>query len=346
MDSPEVYLLHRPHAQAYVVEASGRHHLIITSGMLNLFEQRPDELAFVIGRQLGHIKCDHIALKRASFGIMSTLKTVQVEMVPDQFQRVLAPLMMGRMLSWARAAEMTADRAGLIACGDPAVANQAMLRLLHGLEPDSQWIDPEADRFDAGAVVAQFQQWEDQPLVRLIMRIKKQQHLTHPFVPHRLRALRQWVQGGHFQAILERDVSRAGNLLVSVESVEAFELAPTGQAVDPYVQAFDGDKRFLRTVYGRAVRSARWEDFDPMSPSVQQPLRFRNGQPLFFEIWDRNWIQDTLIGGFVIYPHREDANDKGVATYNADIIWDWKQRRAVARAGYARVKVRFSERAE
>jgi hypothetical protein len=61
---------------------------------------------------------------------------------PDPFQTVLPLLDLARLLIWNRLAAFSADRARLLCCGDPQVAYQAIMRLLHGLQPASDWIDP------------------------------------------------------------------------------------------------------------------------------------------------------------------------------------------------------------
>ncbi len=35
---------------------------------------------------------------------------------------------------------------------------------------------------------------------------------------------------------------------------------------------------------------------------VDQPRALGDGQPLYFEIWDDNYLNDSFIGGFVVYP--------------------------------------------
>jgi hypothetical protein len=68
------------------------------------------------------------------------------------------------------------------------VAYQAIMRLQLGLNKDSPWIDPEEPEFDADRVIKDFQRWQYQPFVKLILDVKRQT-LVHPFVPERLAAL-------------------------------------------------------------------------------------------------------------------------------------------------------------
>jgi hypothetical protein len=255
-------------------------------------------------------------------------------------------LALGRLFTWCREAEFSADRAGLICCGDPKVAYQAIMRLQHGLRADSPWIDPAARDFDAQAIIRGFEDWQYRPFARFVLYMKRQP-LGHPYYQERLAALRSWVDFGAYRAVLDRPGDTADRL-IEVVLIRAFELAAEGDSVDPYVIVTDGDSQVLRTNYASAVREAEWTGFRSSDKGVDQPRGSRDGQPLFFEVWDKNYFGDTLVGGFVVYPAAGDAVADAAgerrAEYTAKILWDWKEPRAVARPGHATVVVRFSDR--
>ncbi len=119
VEKPAVYVRNNPFTRIYAVRAGGRDHLVLTSALLNLFEERPAELRFVIGRELGHIKCGHAELKRTSYAILSAVQAINAAVVPDRYQNVLPLLGLGRLFTWSREAEFSADRAGLLCCGEP-----------------------------------------------------------------------------------------------------------------------------------------------------------------------------------------------------------------------------------
>ncbi len=301
VDKPAVYVRNIPQTRIYTVKAGGRSHIVLTSGPLNLFEGRPAELKFVVGRELGHIKCGHSELKRKSYAVLFTIQAMDISLVPDKCQNILPQLALGRLLSWCRESEFTADRAGLLCCGEPRPAYEAIMRLQHGLRADSIWIDPDAKGFDPQAVIRQFREWQYEPFVKFILDVKRQP-LEHPYYQERLAMLKAWVDTGAYRKILERSAPSSDGQLIVVVKIQAFELADEGQTVDPYVIVMDGDRQVLRTRYASAVREAKWSGFKPTDAGVEQPRAFQNGQPLFFEIWDRNYVTDSFIGGFVIYP--------------------------------------------
>ncbi len=182
VDKPAVYVRNSPQTLIYTVQAGGQYHLVITSALLNLFEKQPAELKFVVGRELGHIKCGHPELKRKAYAVVSAIQGINTAVVPDRYQDVLPLLALGRLLTWCRESEFSADRAGLLCCGEPKVAYEAIMRLQHGLRADSPWIDPDAKGFDTQAVIRSFQDWQYKPFVKFILYIK-QQPLDHPYYP-------------------------------------------------------------------------------------------------------------------------------------------------------------------
>ncbi len=148
VDKSAVYLRNSPQTRIYAVMAGGRHHLVITSALLSLFDGRAAELKFVVGRELGHIKCGHPELKRKSYAVLSVIQGINTAVIPDRYQDVLPLLALGRLLTWCRESEFSADRAGLLCCGEPKVAYEAIMRLQHGLRADSPWIKFDLKEFD------------------------------------------------------------------------------------------------------------------------------------------------------------------------------------------------------
>jgi Zn-dependent protease with chaperone function len=347
MTKPIVHVRNHPLTRAYVVRANDQDHLVVTSALLNLYEQRPNELKFVIGRELGHSKCGHQDLKNKAYGLLSAFQAVNESVVPDKFQAVLPTLAVGRLYTWCRESEISADRAGLLCCGEPNLAYDAIMRMQHGLRPDSPFLNPNDDSFDADRIIRGFQQWQYRPFVKLIIDVKRHA-VDFPFVPERLAALKAWAATGGHRSILARPpYSRRGDL-IEIVSIDAYALAADGESVDPYVIVYDGDDRVLQTRYGTGLQSAHWEGFKTTDKSVAQPRATSAGRPLFFEIWDADFGFDTLLGGFVICPDSFDGKAIGEgareAEYTSKIVWDWKEPRSVARQGFARVRVRFTLR--
>jgi uncharacterized tellurite resistance protein B-like protein len=138
--------------------------IILSSGLMERFKD--DEIAFVIGHELGHTLFNHY--KYPARALM------------DIGESYLSPMHAIKLFSWGRAAELSADRIGLICCQDFTAAARAFFKLSSGITSDSlefrleeyvnQFIDLSAEM--AGDEMDP-QDW----------------YSTHPFSPLRIKAL-------------------------------------------------------------------------------------------------------------------------------------------------------------
>ena len=138
-----------PNPQAYALAYDRRHPVIVVnSGLVTLCE--PDDLAFVLGHELGHLGFRHRSCEfTASNGAVNH----------------------GELLR-RRAAEISADRIGLIACQSTISATKAILKVASGLPLGML-------QLDCDAYLAQVTQTDAQTHAGS----------THPSLPLRLRAL-------------------------------------------------------------------------------------------------------------------------------------------------------------
>lgn len=132
--------------------------LLVSSGLIERFG--PEELAFVMGHELGHAIFCHNSYPN-----------------PSEMDQTLDRL---KVLALWRAREITADRTGLAATGDSNAAFRAMMKLASGLS--DQFI-----RFDVSAFLDQAKDLERTgPSTSFLLS-------THPFIIVRIRAL-LWFQ--------------------------------------------------------------------------------------------------------------------------------------------------------
>ena len=105
----------------------------------------PDERRFVIGRLMGHIAASQVT-PTSLYRLLvdhGGVRQVARRAVGPVLEVVLAPVGLGLRLAlsrWHRAAELTADRAGLLCCGSVEQARRAMLRIALSIQPQ---VDPE-----------------------------------------------------------------------------------------------------------------------------------------------------------------------------------------------------------
>jgi Zn-dependent protease with chaperone function len=147
----------------------------ITSGLCRYFSK--EEACFVIGHECGHIASKHM--------VYHTL----VWVMTDTASRYLGGLgkIISRtagipLLAWSRRSEITADRAGLLCCGDIAVAERALLRLVAG--------HADVDQVDIEDYLRKFKDVQEFHGVSGWQQLL----ITHPLIPKRIEALRLFAQ--------------------------------------------------------------------------------------------------------------------------------------------------------
>jgi len=105
----------------------------------------PGERRFIIGRLIGHVAAQQVTAT-SLYGLLvdhAGVRQVARRAVGPVLEVVLAPMGLGIRLAlsrWHRAAQLTADRAGLLCCRSVEDAGRAMLRISLSTSPQ---LDPE-----------------------------------------------------------------------------------------------------------------------------------------------------------------------------------------------------------
>ncbi len=174
VDTPvEVYLEPKPVYSAFMSRGrSGPMILGLSSRLLEEFT--PDELRFVIGHELGHALFDHLGIPMP---VTATIEDIGGTLVSRATQL--------RLFVWCRAAEVSADRAGLLCAGDAEVAATAFFKMSSGLSRPVITTDLEAFASQveslASAPNAAHEVRDDDDTLDCFS--------THPYTPVRVRAL-------------------------------------------------------------------------------------------------------------------------------------------------------------
>jgi Zn-dependent protease with chaperone function len=126
---PSTFIINDPtiNAGAYAME-DGSPLIEINSGMLERLT--PGELKTVIGHECGHVHNNHSLYNVAVKMILRAL-WVDIPVVGQIFSLVSLPLQIA-LMTWSRAAEVTADRAGIICCDDPNDALLVEAKFMYG----------------------------------------------------------------------------------------------------------------------------------------------------------------------------------------------------------------------
>ena len=162
IDEPlELYVSASSDINACVMPAQHRILVMLTSSAIERLE--PDELAFVIGHELGH----------AVFGHLEVPVQWLIERTAINARQSM------QLFAWSRKSEISADRAGLVCCGDLEIAASALFKSLSGLSLKGHRIDPH--EFAA--------QWDELAAEMARDAADESWRSFHPFPPLRMKAL-------------------------------------------------------------------------------------------------------------------------------------------------------------
>lgn len=191
----DLYLTQYPLANAAVVGAA--HPMILLySPVVELLE--PDEIAAVLGHELGHILSDHV-LYRTALLILLQLTYVRMPLLAG------VPLLAIRsaLLEWSRAAELSCDRAATLVVRDPLVMCRALMVLAGGAT---------SRRLNLDAFLRQAEEYHDwQSGTDRARRFFLEVAQTHAFPVRRVSELIKWVRSGAYDRIIGGDYLRRGD---------------------------------------------------------------------------------------------------------------------------------------
>ncbi len=194
--TPDLYVINDPEVNAMAIGAKTPI-VVVNSSVISSYTA--PETQAVLGHEVGHVLSEH------------TYYTTALVLL-HQFMKGALPksLLLGlpvrgmyyALLEWARAAEMSSDRAAALVMGDPLVPCHVLMRLAGGALPGMN--------FDA--FLEQADAYEDEEdLFSRQARFWSELSLTHPVAVRRVKELNAWVRSGEFDRITSGDYVRRGD---------------------------------------------------------------------------------------------------------------------------------------
>lgn len=194
-DVPPLYISQTPivNAGAYGMDNP---FIVLNSSLIELAS--PEEVEVVLGHEVGHIMSEH-ALYRT---LLYLLLTWSSRVTPIVGQATL-PIMMA-LLEWSRKAEISCDRAGLLASQNLEHA-QGMHCVLAG------GVRGRRDELSVEAFVEQADEYRSQDGLAAYYRFMATLGRSHDFPVVRVAELRNWVDSGDYATIMGGDYHRIGD---------------------------------------------------------------------------------------------------------------------------------------
>lgn len=191
---PELYVQSGPMPNAMTLGID-KPFIVVNSGLVDMLDD--EELRFVLGHELGHAQSGHALYQSLLLWLIRLTGVIGwVPLGALGLRAIIAAL-----FEWSRKAELSSDRAGLLACQDPAVVLRTHMKLASG---------GHLEDIDATAFLQQAAEYEavDGDLRDSVLKLLLLEAQTHPFHTVRAAEIRQWVDAGEYSRILGGDYPR------------------------------------------------------------------------------------------------------------------------------------------
>jgi Zn-dependent protease with chaperone function len=191
--SPEVFVVAAPVPQARALGVDTPF-IVLTSGMVAMCDD--DELRFVLGHELGHVLSGHALYTT----MLEQLMRLSASLSWLSFGALGLRAIVGALHEWGRKAELSGDRAGLLAAQDPGAGQRILMKTAGG---------GSLDDLDATAFAQQGDEYLNAPDVRdSVLKLLLLEARSHPLAVVRAAELRRWVESGAYTRVLGGDYPR------------------------------------------------------------------------------------------------------------------------------------------
>ncbi|MER7169251.1 M48 family metallopeptidase [Micromonospora sp. NPDC000207] len=272
---PELFVTQSPWLNAEAIGLE-RPFIVVSSACVQQLD--PDELRCLLGHELGHVGSGHAVYKT----ILAILTRWAANLNWLPVGAVALRAIMAAMLEWWRRAELSADRAGLLAGQDPAAALRLLMKLAGG---------GDLSQIDTTAFLEQAAEYEGGGDLRdSLHKLRMTAGSTHPVPVARAAQLRQWVDSGAYGRVLAGEYPRRADDSTARVSEEIKAAAQAyreefARSTDPLVgllrRVGEGADDLGSWVGGAADRARSWRDAASAATDAQRsggwPGDGRNG---------------------------------------------------------------------
>ena len=147
-----------------------------------------DEMRFIIGHECGHIAMGHLIYHNAAQTMGTFLNWIPL------VGRSLSSAITFPLLAWSRRSEITADRAGMICCGNLECAQRALIQIECGILS--------ADSIDVETYLESSREFREARFLR-----RTGEYLSsHPLIPKRIEALGLFEQSKCYHELIGEEM--------------------------------------------------------------------------------------------------------------------------------------------
>jgi Zn-dependent protease with chaperone function len=246
-ERPELYVFNDPKPNAITLGVD-KPFIAMSSGMYELTDT--DERRFILAHELGHAMSGHALYQSLLLHLLNLVGAFGWIPAGGLGLRALV----AALREWQRKAELSGDRAGLLATQDLDVALRVTMKLAGGAH---------LDRIDVTAFLKQADDYEGAGDLRDgVLKLLNTERTTHPFAVVRAGEINRWAAGDEYRDILAGNYPRRSDDHAASFSDSAREAARSykkriDESTDPLVGALRG--------FGSSVGSAADSVFDWLS---------------------------------------------------------------------------------
>ena len=190
---PELYVTQTPLVNAAAV-GFDKPFIVMNSGLLELLD--PEEQREILGHELGHIMSGHTTYTTIAIILM----TIGFQNLPFLAGVAILPFQLA-IMEWYRKAELSSDRAGLLATQDPMTSMSTFLKMAGGRKYDDE-ISIEEFQIQARDYATQGN------VADRVWQVINTAFRTHPFGTVRAAELQRWIDSGEYAKIIGGDYRR------------------------------------------------------------------------------------------------------------------------------------------
>lgn len=192
---PDLYMTQYPVANAFTV-GTDKPIVVLNSELVRLLDD--DGRRVVLAHEAAHVHSDHVLYSTA---LIILLRIGSAARLPLLAGLPLLAIQMA-LLEWARAAELSCDRAAALVTRDPQAVCRALMVMSAG---------EAAEDLNLDAFIAQGMEYSEGGTgLERLTKLTQDLRLTHPMPVRRVKMLLDWVRDGDYDRMVRGDYLRRG----------------------------------------------------------------------------------------------------------------------------------------
>lgn len=169
--------------------------IVLNTNCIDYFNY--DELLYVIGHEIGHIKSEHVLFHQMA-SVIPTVGGI-IGSVTLGFGNLITTGLQAALLNWKRKSEYTADRAGLLACQNVDCVISAMTKIAGYPPKYHSQIDPQDFLLQA----KEFEGYDEDDFDKAA-KFLSVLFADHPWAVMRGAEISKWIESGAYSLLLNK----------------------------------------------------------------------------------------------------------------------------------------------